>query len=94
MAAVELEVGDEAFVLVWHEIGRRGTRQQLDGVARVRVVELVAGGARVRVEVVQAGRGSLPGQVLERDRGAVYATRSRSERATFADLVRRYWGGA
>jgi hypothetical protein len=87
---VALAVGDEGFCIVAKPVGRRGTRFEVEGPARVRVVALNEN--RVDAEVIAAPSSVRVGRRIELARGAFYAEKSPAENRAFGAVIDRLWG--
>ena len=89
-SSAPIPVGKNAYTFIKRPMGRKGTRTELEGAARVEVLEA---GPIYKVRVLQ-GSGIPAGRILERTRDQLYAASNRDEAAAFKLEVSRYWGGA
>lgn len=91
VSRVELVVGDEAWCLVTEPVGKRGTRWDLLGVARVRIVELRDDRYRV-VLLLASGYRIGVGMQHTASRKDLYVCRDRAEHRGFGETVERLYG--
>jgi hypothetical protein len=88
----DLAIGAEAWAIVSHPVGRSGKRRQLDGTARVRVIDAHVDGRHnvFRVVITRGTGGIIPGHEVELRRHDLFDVRNESR--AFRAEVSRLWG--
>jgi hypothetical protein len=93
-SCADLPIDAEAYAIVSHPVGRSKQRRQLDGTARVRVVDAHVDGRHnvFRCVIVLGSGGIIPGHHVELRRQDLFNVRVSAERIAFRAEVERFWG--